>query len=439
MPRSPVFGSWAAQEDYFDRDHSDFRPSHWLTAPGTLKGQWLAPGQESLLQIRPDPSRKEDEGDVFVMQVGSVKWPFESSYGSFAVYGCDVDGDRIDEVVIEDGMGRGTCVYRRRLTILKLFDGAWQSVFSDWLSGYLPNDQGSDPLAWQRRYRFCFVRPNAFDVLLRLVPPERVPLSLDASEDYAPLQHPRCIMRYYPALKAFRIWDETFARPPVPGRQPGLGKRAMAPAMPAPFVTNGNVWVTNTAKKVVQLTSSGKDRAPTVSPDGRCIAFIRKSKNQSYLSVGGEEDYKGDEILADQIWAVDLSTGKERLLVSDRMPGKGDVTKELERTIAHIDDDSLCFSPDGSDLYFISSAWVTSGALHVVNLRAGKEHFIAAANSVEVVQSGEYAGHLIVNQHRYFLGTGSFDWYWLLDSKGREIGPVGECQDQVKTFKEIND
>jgi len=121
------------------------------------------------------------------------------------------------------------------------------------------------------------------------------------------------------------------------------------------------------------------------------------------------------------------------------MPEKGDVTKELQRTIAHIDDDSLCFSPDGTDLYFISSAWVVSGALHVVNVRTGRERFVDAANSVEVVRSGEYAGHLIVNQHRYFLGTGSFDWYWLLDPKGREVGPVGECEDQVKTFKEIND
>lgn len=434
-----AFGSSAAQEDYFDCDHSDFRPSHWLTEPGTLKGQWLAPGQESVLQIRPDPSRKEDEGDVFVMQAGTVKWPFESSYGSFAVFGCDVDGDRIDEVVIEDGWGRGTCVYQRRLTILKLLDGRWQSILREWLSAYLPDEQPTD-ITWQRRYRFYFVRPNKFDVVLHLVPPVRVPLSMAASEDYAPLQHPRCVLRYSPEVKAFRIWDETFVRPPGPCQQPGAGIQASATPLLAPFATDGNIWVTNATKKVVQLTSSGKDRAPTASPDGRHVAFIRKSKNHAYLSVGGEEDYRGDEILADQIWVLDTRNGKERLLVEDRMPsGKGDITKGLQRTIAHIDDDSLCFSPDGAELYFISSAWVVSGALHVVNIRTGREHFLDAANSVEVVQSGKYAGHLMVNQHRYFLGIGSFDWYWLMAPRGREIGPVGESYDQVETFKEIND
>jgi hypothetical protein len=224
------FGSWAAQENYFDRDHSDFKPALWLTKPGTLKGQWLAPGRKSVLQIDPDSSRREDEGDVFVMQAGTAKWPFESSYGGFAVFGCDIDGDQMDEVVIEDGMGRGTCVYRRRLTILKLFGDTWHRVHSDWLSGYLPNDQGDDPLAWQRRYGFVSLRSGGFDVLLRLDAPERVPMFLYAPEDYAVLQHTRYVMRYQPGVKAFRIWDETFVRPPVTGGQHSLGTNATASA-----------------------------------------------------------------------------------------------------------------------------------------------------------------------------------------------------------------
>ena len=208
------FGCWAAREGLFDDAHSDFRPTFALTEPGTLRGRWLTPGKESDLRIRPDPERKEDDGDCFVMRSRKVTWPFESSYGTFAVFGCDVDGDRMDEVVLEDGMGRGTCVYRRRLTILKLFDGRWHSIFRDWLSGYLPNDQAGDPLAWQRHYRFRAVNANGLDLVLTLVPPERVPLSLDAPEDYAPPQHPRCVMRYYPELRAFRIWAEDFVRPP---------------------------------------------------------------------------------------------------------------------------------------------------------------------------------------------------------------------------------
>ena len=206
-----------------------------------------------------------------------------------------------------------------------------------------------------------------------------------------------------------------------------------------PFVVDGNLWATNTTGVRIQLTSQGRDRAPKTSPDGRHIAFIRKSKNEACLSVGGPEDYPGDEILADQVWTVDPVTGKERLLVSDRIPEKGDITKRLQQTIAHIDDPSLCFSPDGSRLYFISSAWVVSGALHTVDIASRSEHFMLAANSVEVVPSGKYKGHLIVNRHRYFLGCGSYDWWWLIDPTGREIGPVGNSPMQIEAFKNLYD
>jgi len=191
----------------------------------------------------------------------------------------------------------------------------------------------------------------------------------------------------------------------------------------------------NRTQRTTPLSVSGNDRAHKKSPDGRYAVFIRKSQNQAYLTVGDETEYPGDAILADQIWLFDTSAGKERLLVADKIPGKGDITQGLQQGIAFIDDDSLCFSPDGANLYFISSAWVVSGALHAVNLRTGRERFVAAANTVEVVPSGEYAGHLIVQQHRYFMGNGSYDWYWLIDPQGREIGPVGETLEQVAVFK----
>ena len=32
-------------------------------------------------------------------------------------------------------------------------------------------------------------------------------------------------------------------------------------------------------------------------------------------------------------------------------------------------------------------------------------------------------------QHRYFLGGGSLDWYWLFTPTGKEVSPVGEMTD----------
>ena len=37
-----------------------------------------------------------------------------------------------------------------------------------------------------------------------------------------------------------------------------------------------------------------------------------------------------------------------------------------------------------------------------------------------------------MGMHRYFIGAGSYDWFWLVRPDGKEIGPVGE---DVENFK----
>jgi hypothetical protein len=51
-----------------------------------------------------------------------------------------------------------------------------------------------------------------------------------------------------------------------------------------------------------------------------------------------------------------------------------------------------------------------------------------------VLHSGKYRDHLLVSQHRYFLGGGSYDWFWLFDSRGKEVGPVGEDTENFKSL-----
>ena len=37
-----------------------------------------------------------------------------------------------------------------------------------------------------------------------------------------------------------------------------------------------------------------------------------------------------------------------------------------------------------------------------------------------MVPSCDYAGFLLVSQHRYFLAGGSYDWYWLVSPEGQK-------------------
>lgn len=170
-----------------------------------------------------------------------------------------------------------------------------------------------------------------------------------------------------------------------------------------------------------QLTTTGLDSDPALSPDGRTIAFIRRMPGQSVLGPSGYVE-------ASALWIMRVDGGGARMLVRARS------THNPEWMLSGLRQPRV--SPDGRLIYFLSSAWTTSGAVHAVDVASGEERFVAPANSLEVVPSGTYAGHLIVSQHRYFLAGGSYDWLWLLTPEGEVVGPVGEDEAALELFHE---
>lgn len=165
-------------------------------------------------------------------------------------------------------------------------------------------------------------------------------------------------------------------------------------------IDRGNVVLTRSGARPTQLTTSGQDRDPALSPDGRRVAFVR-----------GEGD-------ASELWIVDAAGGAPRRLVGAR-PSDDPQENLTEFT-------SPRFSPDGGTVYVLTQAWVTSSAVHAADAATGRVRFVCPGNSLQVVPRGEYAGHLVVSQHRYFVGGGSYDWYWLVTPAGAEVGPIGE-------------
>ena len=148
------------------------------------------------------------------------------------------------------------------------------------------------------------------------------------------------------------------------------------------------------------------------SPDGALEAFVCGTPDHVVeCEAGGfwvDGQYADRE--ATQIWIADVSSGEKRLLV------RGDEGYFMFHDLA--------FSPDGRLLYFLSTHCMTSLAVHRVDLESGKRSFVCLGNSLEVVTRGGYAGYLVVTQHRYFVGGGSYDWPWLFTPDGTEIGPV---------------
>ncbi len=165
----------------------------------------------------------------------------------------------------------------------------------------------------------------------------------------------------------------------------------------------------------MQLTKDAKLTDLNKSPDRKWIVFVKKSNyiipsNCFYFSVRGEH--------ADEIWIVNTKEMTKKILVAPHF-SCGDVSKVI------IDPHNLQFSPDSKTLYFETSAWVTSGAIHAVDVGGNHLRFVTDGGELRVVQSGAYKGNIIVNQHRYHskgdTPLGSYNWDWLFTPTGKQI------------------
>jgi hypothetical protein len=162
---------------------------------------------------------------------------------------------------------------------------------------------------------------------------------------------------------------------------------------------------------MMQLTKEVKNNDRALSPDGRWLAYIKISNyvvpSDCFYPVS-----KGEH--GDEIWIADLKTMKKRLLVANHF-SCGDVKKVI------LDPHHLEFSPDSKTLFFETSAWVVSGAIHAVDVNGKNLRFVTDGGEYRIIQNGLNKGNLIVNQHRYHDGGGSYNWDWLYTPAGKQI------------------
>lgn len=190
----------------------------------------------------------------------------------------------------------------------------------------------------------------------------------------------------------------------------------------------GNIYYLDNLNQLKQITYSRADKMPILSPNTNEIAFVRKSGP----TVPKNCDFGKANEPADEIWIYNLALHKERRLVSSHFS-----CKDPYHEIATID--QIEFSPDGKMVYFDAAAWTTSGALHAVNMNGHHNRFIMPGDDFDIIKKGRNKGYIVINQHRYWIATGSYDWYWLYSPTGKKIGPIGDYYDAPqKKFLEEN-
>jgi hypothetical protein len=198
---------------------------------------------------------------------------------------------------------------------------------------------------------------------------------------------------------------------------------AAAAQAPSVTVKAGNVFVTKAGRER-QLTRLGRDADAALSPDGRFVVFTRMNGK---ASDSPQDCLTGAQ--ADQLRRIDLETGKDEVLLT------GHKADRPPQQLCGFDQKQ--FSSDGRRLYFLSPGWVTSAALHYYDFARRAVQYVAPANTVIVLNfcKGDHRDQLVLNQHRYFIGGGSYDWYWLFDKTGKkQIGPVGDDNETVASI-----
>lgn len=180
----------------------------------------------------------------------------------------------------------------------------------------------------------------------------------------------------------------------------------------------GDIFYVGNDGRSHQLTNSKNNGGAVLSPDGRKVAYLHiKPKTER-----DHELFRGNEI-----WLIDVKGSNARRLLKKHV-----ADDSAETNLAQFN--SLAFSAAGERLYFLSEAWMTSDALHVLKLSTGKHKYLTDGNSIFVIPSGRYAGHLIVEQRHYLEEGGASNYYWLLTPAGKEIKMAGETWEQAMQF-----
>jgi hypothetical protein len=168
-----------------------------------------------------------------------------------------------------------------------------------------------------------------------------------------------------------------------------------------------NLVLLLTALVILLLPSLTAKAQSLTSPDGKWIVFVKPVTGNSIGT--GVDDFQPSEL-----WQVDSNGRHPTLLVRCH----DSVDNDMSTVVAQFNE--LRFSPDGRLVYFETPAWVTSGALHVVDTTTCREHFICGGG----IES--FRGNNLVVVETVYTTKGHQYQRFLLTPEGRKISTLSE-------------
>lgn len=173
------------------------------------------------------------------------------------------------------------------------------------------------------------------------------------------------------------------------------------------YISKGDVFLRENGELEIQITRDGLSREAAVSPDGKLIAILRGPSPEALEVVVRDTRTRAPRTLA--------SIGGRVEIGPFRLQPKGRAE----------------WSPDSTSVYFLLGFSGTSNYLARLDISSGKVGGLGEVISYAVVRRGKYQGKLITLKRKHTL-VRVWDWYWLVDESGSEIGPIGSRDDLVE-------
>lgn len=180
------------------------------------------------------------------------------------------------------------------------------------------------------------------------------------------------------------------------------------------YEKGGNIFFKDAHYQETQLTALERDSEPSLSPNGKLAVFVRTTTKQPIDTGNGESAWT-------ELWTTNIATQKAEKIVDSK------ASDQMQKVLAGFS--SPQFSANAKSVFFLSQAWVTSAAVHRVDLQTKQVQFVTAGNDLVVIRQGQYLGYLQINQHRYHKNRGSYDCDYIFNTAGKEVKIIQDSCD----------